>query len=90
MPDKRTFHFDVTQACIDKGVHLECTQCPVALAMLNAGFTGVSITDLTCSGSLNGTVWSSRTPHKVVSFIERFDDGELTEPFSFDLEMTAQ
>lgn len=68
---------------IQKGWAKECAECPVALAVSDAGFDQASV--------YVDTIWFtddqqrkfSDSPRSVVRFIRAFDNGREVKPFNF-------
>ena len=79
----------VTQQHIQLGLRGSCTADPIALALKDAGFMRpwVSPTRIETVGQNGGYMkenWSC--PQSVLSFMIRFDRGEVVSPFEFELE----
>lgn len=75
----------VTQAHIDKGVARECTRCPIALAMIDAGIAEPWVDEVTvCVGAFGVDL-----PAEAVAFVETFDNGDPVQPFAFELEIPS-
>lgn len=92
---------NVTQDCIDRGERENCEKCPVALAMLQAGFVAPQVDGCSLGWTEPGrgvAVYIS-TPSDVAFFIDEFDgswideeDGKAVnngEPFSFTVDTDA-
>lgn len=90
----------VTQDHIDKGCKGDSDNCPVALALLNAGVLTpvVYAPSLGPLGGLAG-LWpvaggtayldiAVHMPRSVERFIGRFDDGKPVKPFTFKLKIS--
>jgi hypothetical protein len=81
----------VTAEHIAHGVRESCTDCPVALAIMDA----LPCTDLIAVDGDEVTFgeiadWTEvKFPAEVQLFIKAFDDGEPVEPFSFTLDYPA-
>lgn len=79
--------FQVTQEHIDRR-GATSMNCPVALAVRDAGYAGIAIGSAT---ALNlGRTDSTPTwplPKEVVSWIDRYDDELPVEPFEFEMEI---
>jgi hypothetical protein len=78
---------EVTQDHIEKGKTRGCFDCPIALAMIDAGLrhpfvmnTIVSTASSSCDMDL---------PQEAVEFIAGFDTGGFVKPFSFELDLEA-
>jgi len=74
---------------------VSCVDCPVALAMIEAGFEQVAAK---ADGRLYFNGQSAKTPDEVMQFIECFDDARwdgdsdrpvLGKPLVFELEVPA-
>jgi len=77
-----THTIEVKQEHLNKGKKHKCNECPVALALKDAGFSGVNVTYF--SATLNGTyVPLSKT---VESYIKAFDADKPVSPFTFQVE----
>lgn len=76
----------VTEEDIANGRRKRCQKCPVAIAMLRAGFYTVWANpgDLTWIDSERNE-HSCVTPDEVREFITRFDNHEPVAPFTFEL-----
>lgn len=74
------FHFDVLQRHIDAGKPEDGDNCPIALAIKEAGHTCSVGDDLVIDGK------KYRWPKELYDFIGDFDLGHGGEPFSFDLD----
>jgi uncharacterized Zn-binding protein involved in type VI secretion len=71
----------VSTAHIRNGEPKDCTQCPVALALFDAGYCVVSVRgDFIAVDGMTFT-----TPDIVHDFINIFDMYNVAEPFSFEL-----
>ena len=79
----------VTQEHIDKGKANSACECPIALAMISAGFIGVLVDGVHIYVGLwlmGGKVSKSHTPTSARMFIHKFDLRESVEPFEFNLD----
>ena len=79
----------VTQDHIDNGVADSCFECPVALALVDAGVQGVSVNQVRIEYTRYGGVCSIQTPEEVSGFIFDFDDETVRHecrPFTFELD----
>lgn len=85
---------NVTQDCIDRGEREDCDKCPVALAMLHAGFIAPRVDgcSLGWMEPSRGRVYV-RTPDDVAFFIDELDgnddDADDPGPFSFPVDTDA-
>ncbi len=88
-----TLTVDVTQGDIANGTRGACARCPVALAINRAavraglrihGNLEARVADIVTVGGL-----IAKTPFRARNFIEVFDSGGETKPFSFTLELDA-
>lgn len=86
---------EVTQQDIDTGFRLDCTQCPVARA-INRGLSPGCVCGVgqgyikICSPGLAGRTVGIDMPPAVRRFINRYDTGKKTKPFTFDLNIPAE
>lgn len=73
----------VTQAHIDTGVPIQCSKCPIALAVgdVVVGEVAVGIRSLCIE-----TYWID-LPSVAQQFIRAYDDGTVVEPFEFEVEI---
>lgn len=83
--DMTTIH--VTQDHIDSGLPAEPCYCPVALA-LEEQLGGVWFVDRGYLYKSSGSIFVN-TPGIVLNFIDRFDEDLPVEPFSFELDLSA-
>lgn len=73
----------VTQKHIDEGKPKCPNNCPVALALIDAGLLNVGVTP----------VWirvedkKYHAPTGVYVFVQNFDEGQKLEPFEFELDL---
>lgn len=74
---------NVTQEHISKGVSQDGCLCPVALALIDSGFTDV----FAGCYELEYDNHNSPTPDSVASFIKHFDQYQTGTPFTFNLEI---
>lgn len=76
----------VTQEHIDRGIQRDCSECPVALALLDAGFRDPKANASTLR---NGKKFICRTPDKVYDFMSHFDSvyygDDNPTPFEFEI-----
>lgn len=77
---------NVTQEHIDRGTKKECSKCPVALALKDAGFPNAFVGVF--------SIWPFEmtrldVSNEVEEFIAAFDCGSIVKPFSFNLELPA-
>ena len=84
---------NITQEDLDLGKRYHCKMCPVALALQRAGIEVSSVGKYVFSYYVTNTAESIRLktvglPPTVTSFIAKFDKGERTEPFEFEIELT--
>ena len=79
----RRVRVEVTAADIATGEPTFCRSCPVALALLRAGFTRVSVGESIAAAEFGEVP----LPRKVASFVRHFDRGRPVKPFAFDLEL---
>lgn len=75
----------VTQEHIDNGGLRNCRACPVALALIDAGYSEVAVSadGLYISDSFGRL----EVPPAVAKFIKAFDSGYQVWPFEFALEV---
>ena len=83
----KTLTINVTQKHINDGVRCECKDCPVALALKDAGATDVIAGFGQMAFSFNGKEYQTPAPHAVVDFIYHYDNGESVAPFTFVLKL---
>lgn len=79
----------VTADDICKGVRQDGAKCPIALAVCRA--LGVTESSVDVGGTEEGILSVDEDnlyylPDEVVNFYLRFDNGELVEPFEFELD----
>ncbi len=75
----------VTKKDIANGTPTEPDCCPIALALIRAGFNDVSVD--TDNVRLFVGKPSLKLPQKAIDFIEQFDNGEEVDPFTFELKL---
>ena len=80
-----TIKVEVTQDNIDKGKQCHASDCPVALAMLQAGLQGPACDPWSLLFIYEGVAYVAETPLSVKYFIKGFDTGQPSKPFSFEL-----
>lgn len=88
----RRVHVRVTQDHIDHGHPGTCHMCPVALALMAAGFDEASAgkVKLRAYEEIRGwflVTWQCDTPTTVVAFIDQYDSAGEVHPFTFDVVM---
>lgn len=72
----------VTQEDIDKGIQLDCTDCPIAVAIRRiTSLPGIEVDD----SHIEIDHKEYHTPDEVIEFICVFDAGLTVQPFEFDL-----
>lgn len=88
---------DVTEEHIKRGIRYQCNSCPVALAVgdkvtsyVKAGCTYIRLIDPITRYGNDSLLKQYRTPKFVADFIERFDAGAETGPFSFELNIPQE
>ena len=75
---------EVTQADIDCGKEGNVGECPIARAARRLpGFEDARVGHVTLSSDKNGVYY--RLPAAAVHFVQTFDAGLTTEPFTFEL-----
>lgn len=79
-------HVSVTQAHIDAGVSKSECRCPIALALTDAGCTGVEVGNFTVGFKYGTQHVDVDIPQLVERFVRDFDFGRQVFPFEFDLE----
>lgn len=81
----KTITVKVTQEHIDNGVLRSCRACPVALALIDTGYSEVAVSadGLYISDSFGRL----EVPPTVANFIKAFDLGYHPRPFEFTLEV---
>jgi hypothetical protein len=77
----------VTQENIDQGVAKDICNCPIALAMQEAGCLGVFVGRNGAHFAINDTRYFCDLPLEAKEFIDRFDleKDATTRPFTFTL-----
>lgn len=72
----------VTQQHIEEGRRGSCRECPIALAIVSAGFfkAWVGASQIRA----NGKLWCD-TPPEVYRFIQKFDTNKRVKPFEFEI-----
>ena len=84
---------DVTQEHIDKGEANSPCDCPIALALRDAGIVSPSVYDKIGLGTTNADLTSAMAddwiecPSIVSKFVSDFDEYRYVEPFTFQLEV---
>lgn len=79
---------EVTQDHIERGVADNCYDCPVALALIDAGLGGVSVNAVQIEYAHGHLQEIVKTPEVVSGFIFDFDDETVRHecrPFTFEL-----
>lgn len=92
---KTTLHVFVQDRHINEGERINCSECPVALAIkeelenLSNDFYSISINQSTLQIRKNGVIQYPiiYTPRSVANFIGRFDDDKLAMPFNFKIKV---
>lgn len=75
----------VTQEHINKGVRGSCRNCPVALAMEDAGIYKPRV-GIDLSGTINDEKYRWFLPKEVARFMHEFDNLTMNEaPFEFEI-----
>ena len=73
---------EVKKKHIKEGTRLSCEECPIALALQDAGLSKAWVeTDSFC---VNGDEFQA-LPLSAMLFIDKFDNKKKVEPFSFDI-----
>lgn len=83
---------NVTQDCIDRGERENCERCPVALAMLHAGFVAPTVSNYSLQWHEPGVGRVDLpSPSDVCNFVHDLDDGVGPNPgpFSFSVDTDA-
>ena len=78
----------VTQDHIDSGAPDSCFECPVALALIDAGVEGVEVNHMQINYVRDGRSITTETPEVITGFIYDFDDERTRHecrPFEFEL-----
>lgn len=76
---------------IEQGIAKSCETCPIALAILPHLAPGVTVHVMSdVEFGLGEEIGSAELPWEAIRFIQRFDHGKKTVPFSFDLDIPAQ
>jgi hypothetical protein len=76
----------VTADHIKRGRIASARNCPVALAMKDAGFSFASVGLSQCGGLTKDDVFLQfDVPPVVLAFIETFEERKPVEPFAFEL-----
>jgi len=75
------YFVDVTAEHIRDGISADCKQCPIALALRDAGFTNVDVGNAYTLAS--GLVFNHHA--NVGIFIESFDEHVLVEPGTLEI-----
>lgn len=85
----RTVKISVTAEHINAGEQRDCADCPVALAIKDTLHPlSIEITDDFIHFGLPGGRYSPvHTPENVSYFVDKFDDGQPVQPFTFTLEL---
>ncbi len=77
----------VTRNHILAGRRFNPRKCPIALALMSAGFYKAQVTGLTVNARRRGdrrdVTWE--IPNRAVEFITRFDNGDPVQPFELRL-----
>ena len=77
----------VMQRHIDKGIGGDCGKCPIALALLDVGFTHVDVDTNNIMINYKDKTYYIDLPDEAVEFIERFDNELPVNPFSFSIDL---
>lgn len=80
----------VTDKHIRNGTLQESTQCAVALALLDAGFSYVEVDDSRLELTRGEKYCTVPAPPDVTNFIREYDAGRNVVPFHFDLELPEE
>lgn len=75
----------VTSSCIALGKRQNFAQCPIALALINAGARNVCVSNGTIEFTHNLTPYTYIPDPRIVRFIRAYDAGKSVEPFSFPI-----
>ena len=76
----------VMQHHIDNGRRASCNSDPIALALKEAGFYQPWVGPNHIAWRREFKDHSVETPEDVLGFMKKFDNGQLVEPFEFELE----
>lgn len=75
----------VKQEHIDRGAISSCSHCPIALAMMEAGFRRPSVGYDTVRWGDEGLRNTTKTPTAVSESMYLFDIGHGMKPFEFEI-----
>lgn len=78
---------EVTQDDINNGDRDDTQSCPIALALLKAGFTEPRVDGCDICYTEGDKVKSVMSPSVVRDFVKSFDRGLPVKPFSFELDL---
>jgi hypothetical protein len=82
---------NVTQEDIDKGEKLNCSACPIGLALARAGFPVTSVMWFTVGDKTSILDYvSTLERHPINQFMADFDGGCEVKPFSFVLDLSEE
>jgi hypothetical protein len=79
----------VTESHIKNGIKEDCNGCAIALALSEAGFIGIAVSDsdnIVCSGEVY-RVCGMLDCNDFDSWIDQFDMGVTVNPFEFEIEL---
>jgi hypothetical protein len=77
---------NVGQRHIDAGEPKRCSLCPVALALIDAGFGFAYVGTMYMEAQHGGEWRMAPVPDEVQAFIRDFDNGLPVSPLTFDAE----
>ena len=83
--EDETMRIEVTHADMTNGLRMNCTECPVSLALIRAGFVEPRATRNHVVHRVDGRWKETQFPDSVGEFILAYDMGAWAEPFSFEL-----
>lgn len=77
---------DVTQDDIDAGIRIDCTHCPIALAVRRL----IPYANVGCYTVYADEMPDYVLPQPAIDFIRAFDNKRPVKPFSFDMERKSR
>ena len=78
----------VNKTHIENGKKARAHCCPIALSLLDKGFTTVSVAPRSgVAADTRGNWYKFDLPSKAQTFVSTFDSGHEVKPFSFRLKM---
>jgi hypothetical protein len=83
--EMKTITIKVTKGDIERGIPMNCSRCPIALAANRAGLVDASVSYRVLWTGKDGYSKRSAIPRSALRFMAAFDKGRPVKPFSFRL-----